>query len=150
MIKIQNLQELSAYLSVPQDALDFVLKMTADTPNGRYEFGADCFVNVMHCDTKAESTPMEAHEKFIDVQMVLAGEEKICVAEKAELDIVTPYDEEKDIAFYAWESAEEVCYRSGEAVVLYPAEAHLPGRAVNAPMTIKKAVLKLRADTTVK
>jgi YhcH/YjgK/YiaL family protein len=98
----------------------------------------------MHCDTKTEAVPMEAHEKFIDVQMVLMGEEKICVAEKASLEIVTPYDEAKDIAFYAWESAQEVNYRSGEAVVLYPAEAHLPGRAVNAPMTIKKAVLKIK------
>ena len=145
MIKIQNLQELSAYLSVPREAFDFVLGMTADTPDGRYDFGADCFVNVMHCDTTAEIAPMEAHEKFIDVQMVLAGEEKICVAEKAELDIVTPYDEAKDIAFYAWKTAEDVIYRSGEAIVLYPAEAHLPGRAVGAPMTIKKAVLKLSA-----
>lgn len=144
MIKIQNIQDLPAYLAVPREALDFVRGMTAETPDGRYEFGEDCFINVMHCDTKAESTPMEAHEKFIDVQMVLAGEEKICVAEKARLKTVTPYDEEKDIAFYAWESAEEVCYRSGEAVVLYPAEAHLPGRAVGEPMTIKKAVLKIK------
>ena len=143
MIKIQNLQELPTCFSVPQDALVFVQNMTVDTPDGRYDFGADCFVNVMHCDTKAESAPMEAHEKFIDVQMVIAGEEKICVTEKAPLAVVTPYDEAKDVAFYAWESAEEVIYRSGEAIVLYPAEAHLPGRAVNEPMTIKKAVLKL-------
>ena len=144
MIKIHNLKDLTTHLPIPQDALDFVLKMTADTPNGRYDFGADCYVNVMSCDTSADLAPMEAHEKFIDVQMVLMGEEKICVAEKASLEIVTPYDEAKDIAFYAWESAQEVNYRSGEAVVLYPAEAHLPGRAVNAPMTIKKAVLKIK------
>ena len=145
MIRIQDVKEITSYLNVPQDALKFVLSMTIDTPDGRYEFGTDCFVNVMHCDTKTEISPMEAHEKFIDVQMVLAGEEKILVAEKASLEIVTLYDEAKDIAFYAWESAQEVNYRSGEAVVLYPAEAHLPGRAVNAPMTIKKAVLKLSA-----
>ena len=90
---------------------------------------------------------MEAHERFLDVQMVLAGEEKIYVTDKAPLAVVTPYDAGKDIAFYAWESAESVTYRSGEAVVLFPEEAHLPGRAVGEPMTIKKAVLKLRVDT---
>ena len=143
MVKLHNLQDLTRYATVPQEALAFVQSMTVDTPDGRYDFGADCFVNVMHCDTKAGSAPMEAHEKFIDVQMVLEGEEKIYVADKAPLAVVTPYDETKDIAFYAWESAEAVIYRSGEAVILYPAEAHLPGRAVSEPMTIKKAVLKL-------
>ena len=147
MIKIENLKDITSHLKVPQDALDFILGMIADTPDGRYEFGADCFVNVMHCDTKTEIAPMEAHEKYIDVQMVIAGEEKICVAEKASLKIVTPYDEAKDIAFYAWDNAQDVIYRSGEGVILYPAEAHLPGRAVSAPMTIKKAVLKLKAPS---
>ena len=147
MIRIQDVKEITSYLNVPQDALKFVLSMTIDTPDGRYEFGADCFVNVMHCDTKTEISPMEAHEKFIDVQMVLAGEEKILVAEKASLNTVTPYDEAKDIAFYAWENAEAVTYGRGEAVVLFPEEAHLPGRAVGVPMTIKKAVLKLKAPS---
>ena len=133
MIKLHNLQDLTQYVAVPQEALAFVQSMTVETHDGRYDFGTDCFVNVMHCDTKAESAPMEAHEKFIDVQMVLAGEEKIYVVDKAPLAVVTPYDETKDIAFYAWESAEAVIYRGGEAVILYPAEAHLPGRAVNEP-----------------
>lgn len=145
MIKIQDLKDITSYLKIPPDALDFILGMTADTSDGRYEFGTDCFVNVMHCDTKTEIAPMEAHEKYIDVQMVIAGEEKICVAEKASLKIVTPYDEAKDIAFYAWDNAQDVIYRSGEGVILYPAEAHLPGRAVGEPMTIKKAVLKIKA-----
>ena len=145
MIKIHNLKDLSRYLPIPQDALDFVLKMTADTPNGRYDFGADCYVNVMVCDTSAALAPMEAHEKFIDVQMVLAGEEKIYVTPKAPLSVTAPYSAEKDIAFYAWEHAEAVTYAAGEAVILYPEEAHLPGRAAGEPMTIKKAVLKLKA-----
>lgn len=145
MIKIHNLKDLSHHLPIPQDALDFVLKMTADTPNGRYDFGADCYVNVMVCDTSAALAPMEVHEKFIDVQMVLAGEEKIYVTPKAPLTVTEPYHAEKDIAFYAWEHAEAVTYRSGEAVILYPEEAHLPGRAAGEPMTIKKAVLKLKA-----
>ena len=144
MIKIQNLRDLTAHFTIPQEALDFALALTAETPDGRYKFGEDCFINVMHCDTSSGIVPMEAHEKFIDVQTVIAGEEKIFVADKAPLTVVTPYDEAKDIAFYAWEDAEAVTYRSGEAVVLYPAEAHLPGRAVGEPMTIKKAVLKIK------
>ena len=145
MIKIQNLQDLPRYFTIPREALDFVLNMSTETPDGRYDFGADCFVNVMHCDTKAELAPMEAHEKFIDVQTVIAGEEKIYVTPKAPLTVTEPYHAEKDIAFYAWEHAEAVTYAAGEAVVLYPEEAHLPCRAAGEPMTIKKAVLKIKA-----
>ena len=145
MIKIYDLKDLTNHLPIPQDVLDFVLKMTADTPNGRYDFSADCYVNVMECDTSADLAPMEAHEQFIDVQMVLAGEEKIYVTAKAPLTVTEPYNAEKDIAFYAWENAEAVTYTAGEAVVLYPEEAHLPCRAANEPMTIKKAVLKLKS-----
>ena len=150
MIKIYDLKDLTNHLPIPQDALDFVLRLTADTPNGRYDFSADCYVNVMECDTSADLSLMEAHEKFIDVQMVLAGEEKIYVTAKAPLTVTEPYNVEKDIAFYAWENAEAVTYAAGEAVVLYPEEAHLPCRAAGEPMTIKKAVLKLRANVAVR
>ena len=145
MIKIYDLKDLTNHLPIPQDALDFVLKMTADTPNGRYDFDADCYVNVMGCDTSADLAPMEAHEQFIDVQMVLAGEEKIYVTAKAPLTVTEPYNAEKDIAFYAWEHAEAVTYTAGEAVVLFPEEAHLPCCAAGEPMTIKKAVLKINS-----
>lgn len=146
MLKIQNLQDLTNYLPIPQEALAFVLQAGETTPNGRYEFGESCYVNVMECDTRAELAPMEAHVDYIDVQIVLVGEEKIYVTAKAPLTVTEPYNAEKDIAFYAWENGEAVTYQSGEAVVLYPEEAHLPCRAANEPMTIKKAVLKLKAD----
>ena len=145
MMKIQSRQDLYDCLPIPQKALAFVLKMGEDTPDGRYDFGTDCYINVMHCDTSAETAPMEAHERFLDVQMVLAGEEKIYVTAKAPLTVTEPYSAEKDIAFYAWEHAEAVTYTAGEAVVLYPEEAHLLGRAAGEPMTIKKAVLKLKS-----
>ena len=90
MIKIQDLKDITSYLKIPPDALDFILGMTADTSDGRYEFGTDCFVNVMHCDTKTEISPMEAHEKFIDVQMVIAGEEKIFYTDKTPLTVTEP------------------------------------------------------------
>lgn len=146
MIKIKNLQDLTNHLPIPQDAYAFVLQAGEMTPNGRYDFGENCYVNVMECETSAELAPMEAHMDYIDVQIVLAGEEKIYYTDKAPLNVTQPYNAEKDIAFYAWENAEAVSYRSGEAIVLFPEEAHLPCRAVGEPMTVKKAVLKLRAD----
>ena len=144
MIKITNFQGLKKYFRIPDEAVAFIERATADTENGRYEFGPDCHVNVMDTDTKAGYAPMEAHEVFVDAQCIIRGEEKILFADKAKLPVATPYNEAKDVAFYDFEAADEVTYKTGECVVLFPAEAHLPCRAVGEPRKVKKAVIKLR------
>ena len=143
MIKLTNFQALKQYFDLPDAAIAFLENATAQTPNGRHEFTKDCYINVMNCDTKTELGAMEAHEVFVDVQCVIEGEEKILVADKTALPLKQPYDEKIEAAFYDFEDAEEVVYQRGECVILYPNDAHLPGRAANEPMTIKKAVLKL-------
>lgn len=150
MIKITNLQDLKKYFRVPDEALAFIEKATAETANGHYEFGPDCHINVMNANTAAELAPMEAHEIFVDAQCMICGEEKILYADKAKLPLATPYNAAKDVAFYDFETAGEVTYKTGECVVLFPAEAHLPCRAVKEPTTVKKAVIKLRYPTLYK
>ena len=65
------------------------------------------------------------------------------VGEDGEQLGIMSVDAAKDAAFYSFEGADEVTYKAGECVVLYPVEAHLPCRAVSEPMPIKKAVIKL-------
>lgn len=144
MIKLSNFADIQKYFNVPDEAIAFLKSLTADSANGKYPFTDDCFVNVMNCDTKTEMASMEAHDNFVDVQCVIEGEEKILYTDRAGLTVVTPYNPDKDVLFYSFEQADEVIYRAGEAVVLYPADAHLPGRAANEPITIKKAVMKVR------
>lgn len=143
MYKLQNYQDIKQYFNVPDAAIAFLESATVDTPNGRHEFNEDCYINVMNSNTKTEQGAMEAHEVFVDVQCLIAGEEKILVADKTALPVHTPYNPAKDAAFYDFDAAETVTYTAGECVVLYPNEAHLPCLAVNEPMTVKKAVMKL-------
>ena len=147
MIKITNLKDLQKYFdNVPDEAIAFLESATKDTANGKYPFTEDCFVNVMDCNTKADCTAMmEAHDKFVDVQFLIDGEEKIFYTDRTPLELGEAYNEAKDRCFYKWEKADVVTYKTGEAVVLYPQEAHLPGCAVNTPMVAKKAVMKVRA-----
>lgn len=145
MVKITNYQQLKAYFDVPQEALDFLANANKDTQCGKYVFSDDCFINVITVETTAEATKMmEAHVQFVDVQFMLDGEEKIYYTDKTALELGQEYDEKKDRSFYKWTKADEVTYKTGEGVVLYQNEAHLPGCAVGAPMTIKKAVIKIR------
>ncbi len=145
MIKITSPDELKSYFDLPDAAVEFLKNATTDTANGRYDISPDCFIKVMNCTTDEDLTaPMEAHDVFVDVQYIIAGEEQILYRDRADLKICTPYNAEKDVLFYQTKKADKICYQAGQAVILYPEDAHLPGRAVRAPMTIKKAVLKLR------
>ena len=145
MIRITNYQQLKAYFDVPQAALDFLASANKDTECGKYVFSDDCFINVITVETTADATKMmEAHVQFVDVQFMLDGEEKIYYTDKSALELGQEYDEKKDRSFYKWTKADEVSYKTGEGVVLYQNEAHLPGCAVDKPQTIKKAVIKIR------
>ena len=145
MIKINNYNELSKYFDVPQEALDFLANANADTECGKYVFNDDCFINVLTCDTKENCTGlMEAHIVFVDVQYLIDGEEKILYTPVDGLNLEKEYDEKKDRSFYSFENADVVTYKTGEAVILYPADAHLPGCATDKSKTIKKAVVKIR------
>ncbi len=151
MIKFSDFSELSSYLSIPSDAIAFVKNATRNTENKRYDFGADCYVNIMNCDTKHDTPLMEAHEAYIDIQYLIDGEEKMLTSDKAELEIKTPYSEKNDCAFYCFpDKFDSAFYKSGEGIALFPNEAHLPNRAVGEAMNIKKAVIKLKVLHTVK
>lgn len=145
MIKLNQLSELTKYFTVPESAMEFLSRANTYTECGRYEFSEDCFVNVITCDTKEDCTGlMEAHVVFVDVQYMLDGEEKILYTPKEGLPLAKDYDEKKDRSFYSFETADEITYETGEGVVLYPAEAHLPGCAITTSKHIKKAVIKIR------
>lgn len=145
MIKTKRDETLSECLpDIPRAALDFLLSVTEQTENGKRLFDDDCFVNVMSTETKTEIGLMEAHEKYIDVQCLISGEEKMLYTEKAALTQKKPYNESSDYALYAFDTAEEVILNAGDCVIFYPNEAHLPCLAPNGKATIKKAVLKLK------
>ncbi len=146
MIKITTYQDLKKYFNVPDAALAFLAAISEKTDNGRYPFGADCFINVMDCTTREELADMEAHDVYVDVQCLITGEERIYYIDRADLTVTKPMNADKDVGFFAYTPCEYVDYKAGECVVLYPEEAHLPGRAVNTPITAKKAVMKLNCQ----
>ena len=144
MIKLKNIEDAKKYFEITNEAIELLNGANGDTENKRYDFGEFCYVNVQSCDTKEETPLMEAHEKYVDIQYLIDGDEKIYYTPKAGLGIIKPYSEGGDAALYEFdEKSESVLYTSGEAIILYPEEAHLPNRAAQEPKTIKKAVIKV-------
>ena len=150
MKKITNLDELRDLFGLGDDVIAFLKGLNMDTPCQKYHFGEDCFVNVMYCDTKqAEFTEkgqaiVETHKTYMDVQYIIEGEEQIFYGDATDAPVYKPHNEEKDVGFYLIDKYDSVCYKTGEAIALYPKDAHMPGCCVTQPKNIKKAVIKIR------
>lgn len=126
-------------------ALDFAATATADLEVGRHEIdGEAVFALVQAYDTKpAEAGRPEAHEKYVDLQMLLQGEEQVlCGFLPAG---AAPVEQRKadDIAFYeapVW----PMPMQPGTFLVLFPTDLHQPGMAVGTPAPAKKLVVKIK------
>ena len=95
-----------------------------------------------------ESGLPEFHARYIDIQCLLEGEEVIGYAlANPALDNLTDQLAERDIAFVAQQENEtRLVLTPGMFAIFYPGELHRPCRALNAPMQIKKVVMKISAD----
>jgi len=130
-------------------AFEFLKTLTPDSPDATHELiGRDLYVMVQSYETEAEPSPiLEAHRKYIDIQYCIANTEYIAVAPLDESTIKTPYDAEKDVAFYYAQKMMTLCAMTpGRFVLLFPTDEHFAKFAAEVPCRIKKAVVKLRAD----
>lgn len=83
----------------------------------------------------------EAHRKYIDLQCMARGEERIGYGHLARFS-EGRYDEEKDFLPLEGEG-EFATLRAGYFMLLFPWDAHMPGMAAGAPVQVKKAVVKI-------
>ncbi|MBI5381293.1 MAG: YhcH/YjgK/YiaL family protein [Opitutae bacterium] len=87
---------------------------------------------------------MESHLKYIDIQVVMEGEELMAVADVARLRVTENQTPAKDMIFYADADVASVLrFGAGEAAVYFPADLHMPGVAIAAPSLVRKIVVKV-------
>ncbi|NTX85993.1 uncharacterized protein, YhcH/YjgK/YiaL family [Citrobacter youngae] len=143
--------QLSAGLHpVLQQALtQAVAAKPQDKAPGRYELqGENVFMNVMQFVTQQpEQKKAELHEQYIDIQVLLAGEERILfgMTDSArqcdEMHVEDDYQLCSEIA-----DEQAIVLKPGRFAIFMPGEPHKPGCVVQAPMDIKKVVIKVRAS----
>lgn len=102
------------------------------------------FVNVSEYITRPfEDSKWEAHQQYIDFQLVLEGTEKICISDISRMKL-GKYNPEKD--YLPCDGEAEVCYvlDKSTGILLMPEDAHMPGIGVeNKTSIVKKAVFKI-------
>ena len=144
---IDLIANLSKYVQISAKIADFLANLDVDTQVGRYELGDGNYVNVETYQTKLiNEAKFEAHKDYIDIQMLLSGEEKIFFHSIDGLIEIAPYNKEKDITFYSADIVGDYVTLNGKNFVLiYPHEAHAPQCCVEgSPKEVKKVVAKLK------
>ena len=129
-------------------AAEFLSREDLDTlPLGRYELTPEgSYANIQEYNTRAEGD-YELHRAYVDVQVVLSGNELIYVAPRASVQECTQqYNAEKDIEFYASSNEETIVPADRDHwVVLFPSDAHKPCMTAGTePIHIRKVVVKVK------
>lgn len=146
---INNLKYEKNYSEVLQKAINY-LKNTnfLELNTGvHYPFDSkDMFVQVIDLETKHQSEKKpEVHRKYVDVQFLVHGEEKIGFSvDTGNNKISDDYCEERDILFYSESENESFLNMTpGTFAVFFPNIVHRPGCAVNENSKIRKVVIKI-------
>ncbi|MEW4412360.1 YhcH/YjgK/YiaL family protein [Clostridium sp. AN503] len=116
---------------------------------GVYEIqGRDIYAQVMDAQTGdiTEKRP-ECHEKFVDVQFLASGRERLgFTPDTGDYEVDERFDD-RDLIFYkaveheGFVEAVPGCYS-----IFFPADVHRPAIASGEPMKIRKVVVKVSVD----
>jgi YhcH/YjgK/YiaL family protein len=113
---------------------------------GRYELdGNNLYALVQTYDTRDPALgKWEAHRRYIDIQYVVSGREKMGYAEISTL-VGSGYDAEKDFQLLVGEGDFLTC-GPGTFILFAPQDAHMPCLAADKPQTVTKVVVKVLAE----
>lgn len=105
--------------------------------------GENLFAIVDEYTTKPEQDcKFEAHRKYVDIQCVVHGIERIGWGPLAAMQETIPYSEEKDIAFFIGQG-DWLTLTAGTFAVFFPHDCHRPGAEAGPAAVVKKVVVKV-------
>lgn len=106
--------------------------------------GERLFVNIVeYTTTEAENRFWEAHKNYLDVHIMLQGEEQIDLNFIQNMD-VKEFVEAEDFLPMNGEKNCSVILKNGDFLICYPSDGHRTAVAVREPAVIKKAIFKVR------
>jgi len=144
---LEQVQRQVAMTPALQKAFDFLRAWGRQPfPDGRVAIDGNLiYAMVQSYSTQSGEPEFEFHRKYLDIQFMAAGEEIIGWAFADRMVVSVPYDEAKDICLGRVPPADVTAVRlsAGQAAVLFPSDAHAPGRAVGAPAPVRKIVVKI-------
>ena len=112
---------------------------------GRVELDGNLFAVVSEYFPKdREGALLEVHQKYIDVQYVVSGNEFIDLAPLEKMTVTTPYNSDNDAAFGSVADFSELKASPDRFFIFFPADAHRPGmKSDNDSVPVRKIVVKI-------
>lgn len=130
------------------DALKFLKKLhvSEDDAGKKVVVNNHFFYSVQSYDTKpADECKLESHRNYIDIQIMVSGEESMDLVDISRLSINEEYDEVNDVMFWGVpKRMSKTTLVAGDYIVLYPETAHRGAQYMNATKHVLKIVGKVR------
>lgn len=127
-------------------ALKHILKTDfRNKETGKYQIkGEELYYLINEYRTKSEfETVPELHKRYIDIQYIAEGAERIGYAPYSRQKVFKRYNTENDIAFYK-SSMTYITLTKGMFAIINTMELHQPGILLKEPEYVKKIVFKVR------
>lgn len=152
--RLENLERYADVHPRFAAAIPFLKRLIAENAeNGRHNM-PDCdvegavYANVNEYDTNllSENSKMEAHRKYIDIQIILEGEENIYLPGTQIGESLTAYDEGNDFELMSIaeiDSTVRLTIPAGSFAIFFAGEQHAPNHAVKQSVHVRKIVGKV-------
>ncbi len=148
---LDNLSQWQRYVSLSPrlvSAFAFLQEVDSTWKTGRYDIDGDAVYAIVQKYTThpVETSPAEAHRKYIDVHYLVAGQEIMMWVPLASLTKASmPYDDEQDTALFTlMPTATSLRLSAGQFTIMFPEDGHAPGCTWDAPCEVFKVVVKVR------
>jgi YhcH/YjgK/YiaL family protein len=129
----------------PKSAGRARLRQIAAASSHRVELAGGAFAIEQVYLTKARpDCVFESHRKYIDLQVVVEGEEVIDVEHITRLVPKTEYNDEQDYLLYPdTPLSSRLVLRAGDAAALFPEDGHMPTLQLKGAVLVRKTVVKV-------
>jgi len=106
--------------------------------------GKNAYASITYAPSKTfEASKWESHQKYIDLQYVISGKEKIEVMPVKLATVTEPYNEAKDAAHYSGDGTFYIA-TPDTFYLFFPDEAHRPNILFDGYPMVKKMVIKIK------
>lgn len=144
-----NIKNLHIYKGISKKldkAIDFILKNKfIFSPVGKNIIDDEIFYNIQECKTKkVKDSYFEIHKKYIDIHIVIEGEEKIAFSSNENLNPIDKFDYINDCQFLKGNYSDIFNMNTKNFLIIFPEEAHMPLITFNSSNLLKKAVFKIK------
>lgn len=151
--KITNSELYFSESTAWQTAIAFIEALAPDAAEEKHNLmGDDMYAMITRYETiHPEFAILEAHRKYVDVQILLSGHETIECYQVDDLLVDRPYDPNKDAEFFVrpTSSPARVTLSPGLFAVFFPKDGHSPQLLVKEIQMVKKVVVKIKKELLV-